>query len=114
MNRGGKTLAAGLLLFAGALQAAQAPAIDPTSGLKIAPGWEKVRGHCTACHSSKLITQNHHSRERWESLIRWMQETQGLWDLGDDEATVLDYLSQQYGVPDIPAGMMRRQPLRLE
>ncbi|NVK41027.1 MAG: hypothetical protein HWE39_07265 [Oceanospirillaceae bacterium] len=96
------------------MQAADEPAIDPASGLKIAPGWEKVRGHCTACHSSRLIIQNHHSRERWESLIRWMQQTQGLWDLGADETAVLDYLSQQYGVSEIPAGMMRRQPLILE
>lgn len=112
MNRFGQTLLAGLMLVSCTLQA-QEGAVDPASGLKLATGWETVRGHCTACHSSKLITQNHHSRERWAEIIRWMQQTQGLWQLGDDEAVILDYLSQQYGVPELPAGM-RRRPLQLE
>ncbi|GGO87940.1 hypothetical protein GCM10011348_42280 [Marinobacterium nitratireducens] len=107
-----RTLLGVVLLLSAIPVAAKEAAVDPASGLKIAPGWEKVRGHCTACHSSKLIIQNHHSRERWESLIRWMQETQGLWDLGADEAVVLDYLAAQYGTPAAPpGGMMRRAPL---
>ena len=114
MIRNAAAFAAGLMLSVGAL-AADETAVDPATGLKLAPGWEKVRGHCTACHSAKLIIQNHHSRERWETIIRWMQQTQGLWDLGDDEKVVLDYLSGQYGIDGAPAGMgMRQRPLMLQ
>ena len=30
-------------------------------------------------------------------MIRWMQETQGLWPLGEDEDRVLNYLAANYG-----------------
>ncbi len=93
-----RTLLGASLLLVAARAAVADTAVDPASGLKIAPGWEKVRGHCTACHSAKLVTQNHHDRARWQALIRWMQQTQGLWDLGDDEPVVLDYLADQYGI----------------
>ena len=70
--------------------------IDPSSGFIIKPGFEMVRAHCTACHSAKLVTQNHMSRERWLSTIRWMQKTQNLWPLPQEEE-ILDYLSANYG-----------------
>lgn len=40
-------------------------------------------------------------------MIRWMQETQGLWPLGDAESAILEYLSVNYG--PLPRG--RRAPL---
>jgi hypothetical protein len=40
-------------------------------------------------------------------MIRWMQDTQGLWSLGDNEPLVLDYLAQHYG----PFAVGRRPPL---
>ena len=52
--------------------------------------------HCTPCHSAELVTQNRMTREGWESTIRWMQETQNLWDLGENEAAILDYLATYY------------------
>lgn len=70
--------------------------IHKGTGLVAAPGWELVRGNCTGCHSAKLITQNRASREGWQSMIRWMQETQGLWDLGENEASILEYLATNY------------------
>ena len=86
---------------------ASTPAIDPQSGLLEAAGKNLVVAHCSACHSSALITQNSMSRERWLDTIRWMQETQKLWPLGDAEAPILDYLSKWYG----PKTTSRRQPL---
>lgn len=71
--------------------------IDPQSGLVIAKGMSLVQAHCSACHSPSLITQNAMSRERWLETIRWMQETQKLWPLGDAEEDILDYLSTWYG-----------------
>ncbi|MEQ8703862.1 MAG: hypothetical protein RIC19_08070 [Phaeodactylibacter sp.] len=66
------------------------------TGLIAAEGWEVVRGTCTACHSAKLVTQNKATRDGWKNMIVWMQETQGLWDLGDQEKTILDYLAAHY------------------
>lgn len=55
-----------------------------------------VKRHCTGCHSNRLILQNRSTREGWQEMIRWMQETQGLWELGTDEVIVLEYLSTYY------------------
>jgi hypothetical protein len=66
------------------------------SGLAYGEGFDIVRGTCTACHSAKLVTQNRATREGWQQMIRWMQETQGLWDLGKNEPIVLDYLAKYY------------------
>ena len=73
------------------------PKVDPQSGLVIAEGYNMVAAHCSACHSPSLITQNAMSRERWLETIRWMQDTQKLWPLGDAEPTILDYLATWYG-----------------
>jgi len=70
--------------------------IDVATGLIAAEHWELVRTTCTACHSAKLVTQNRADREGWTRMIRWMQETQKLWDLGPDEALILDYLAANY------------------
>ncbi len=70
--------------------------LDPDSGLRIDPNLMLVKANCTACHSSKLITMNRMSRERWKETIRWMQEKQNLWDLGESEPLVLDYLEKYY------------------
>lgn len=72
--------------------------IDSVSGLVIDQNFELVRGQCTACHSAKLITQSSASREGWEQMIRWMQQKQGLWDLGPNESPILDYLTTHYGI----------------
>jgi hypothetical protein len=85
-----------------------APKTDPLSGLIIDDGWELVRGHCAACHSARLVTQSRGSRDTWESMIRWMQETQGLWPFDvETETIILDYLARNYA----PAEQYRRQPL---
>lgn len=81
---------------------------DPESGFIIAEGWQSVKANCTVCHSAKLVTQNRGTRQHWQDLIRWMQETQGLWEFQPaQEATILDYLAQHYG----PEEDARRQPL---
>jgi len=80
------------------------------TGLIAAAGWETVRATCTACHSAKLVTQNKATREGWEKMIRWMQETQGLWELGEQEATILDYLAANYA----PEEASRRASLDMD
>lgn len=70
--------------------------IHVESGLIVDEHWELVQATCTACHSAKLVTQNHADREGWTKMIRWMQKTQNLWELGDNEALILDYLAKNY------------------
>jgi len=70
--------------------------IHVATGLVFADGIELIQQNCLACHSSKLITQNRMSRERWKETIVWMQETQKLWDLGVNEPKILDYLAENY------------------
>jgi hypothetical protein len=81
---------------------------DSTSGLILDDGFEMVRAHCTPCHSAKLVTQNRASREGWKKMIDWMQETQNLWDLGDSESIILDYLAKHYA----PESKGRRSNLK--
>ena len=70
---------------------------DPETGFIIADGFPIVKANCTACHSAKLVIQNRMSRETWLATIRWMQETQGLWEFPPKtEETILDYLSTYY------------------
>ena len=82
--------------------------IDEASGLVIDEGFVKVRSHCGACHSTRLVTQNRADRDGWLQMIRWMQDSQGLWSLDQDEDLVLDYLARHYG----PVTTGRRKPLQ--
>ncbi len=76
-------------------------------GLVAGEGLEVVINNCTNCHTADLIIQNRGTREKWQELIRWMQETQGLWDLGVNETIILDYLAKNYA----PEQKGRRDPL---
>lgn len=69
---------------------------DPNTGFIIAQGYELVTAHCTGCHSSKLVTQYRGNKQDWLNKIRWMQQKQKLWDLGESEPVILDYLSKNY------------------
>lgn len=73
--------------------------IHVASGLVVDDGFIQVKATCLACHSAKLVTQNRATRDGWEKMIRWMQETQNLWDLGTNEDLILDYLAKHYA-PD--------------
>ncbi len=81
---------------------------DVQTGLLDGKGLRAVKANCLTCHSAKLVTQNRFTREGWHDKIVWMQETQGLWDLGEDESVILDYLAEFYA-PEVRAA--RRQPL---
>lgn len=70
--------------------------IHVRTGLIEADGLMTVVNNCTNCHSAKLVTQNRMNEERWIATIRWMQETQNLWDLGNNEAIIVNYLVTNY------------------
>jgi hypothetical protein len=83
--------------------------IDKATGLIIADGLDLVTAHCTGCHSSKLITQFHTDRKGWLEKIRWMQQKQKLWDLGEAEPKIVDYLAKNYPATE---KVNRRAPLK--
>ena len=66
------------------------------TGLIAAKGFRIVQANCTPCHSAELITQNRATREGWKGMIKWMQEKQNLWDLGENEEVILEYLTKNY------------------
>ncbi len=84
---------------------------DPETGLPVDEHLMLVKAHCTSCHSPKLIMQNRFTRDGWKEKIRWMQRTQKLWDLGESEPKVLDYLVKYYG-PEQKTFDGRRMPLK--
>ena len=70
--------------------------IHVATGFVDAPGMKETIQNCTNCHSSKLVIQNRMTKERWKTTIKWMQETQNLWDLGKNEDIIIDYLVTNY------------------
>ena len=86
---------------------------DPETGLVIDSNLMMVKSQCTACHSSKLILQHRFTRAGWQERIRWMQQYHKLWDLGESEKVVLDYLEKYYG-PSVAGtkAAFRRTPLK--
>lgn len=81
---------------------------DMATGLAAGEGLNVVKSNCLACHSGALILQNRFTREGWNKKIVWMQQTQGLWDLGDNESLILDYLAANYAPEEFRG---RRKPL---
>lgn len=77
------------------------------TGLYDDPDLQIIIASCTSCHSAKLVTQNKATREGWKGMIKWMQATQGLPDLGKYEPTILDYLAKYYA----PSNTGRRKNL---
>lgn len=77
---------------------------DAETGFIIDEGWEIVKINCTACHSSRLVIQNNLTKKGWLDTIKWMQEEQGLWPLGDFEAPILNYLAKNYGITNNKKG----------
>lgn len=84
--------------------------IDVATGFVAEGDYQLVKTACTGCHSSKLVLQNRATREGWLEMIRWMQETQKLWDLAPNEDKILDYLATYYA----PENEGRRRPLEVE
>ncbi|QLG44043.1 monoheme cytochrome C [Costertonia aggregata] len=68
------------------------------TGLIANKGLTTVINNCTSCHSAELIIQNRLTRDGWAQTIDWMQETQNLWDLGENEEIIIDYLVTNYPI----------------
>jgi hypothetical protein len=86
---------------------------DPETGLIIDKRLALVKANCTGCHSPKLIQQHRFTREGWVGKIRWMQQYHNLWNLGESEKVILDYLEEYYS-PESTGNLRpaRRAPLQ--
>jgi cytochrome c5 len=61
-------------------------------------GRSEVFGYCTACHNTALIRRSAFTRERWDELMDWMAEKQGMNPLeGEFRTSIVDYLARHYG-----------------
>lgn len=101
-----RLLLTALVLLSPELMAADE--IDKATGLIVNPGWEMVRIHCGGCHSHALVTGQRADRQTWLDIIRWMQETQNLWQFDPaTETRMLDYLAANYP----PQPNRRRAPI---
>lgn len=98
-------------------QSAKPETEEDFEGLPPGPGREEVFYLCNACHSLKMVTQQGLPRDRWDDLLHWMTEKQGMPALeGAERDSVLDYLAASYGIPaDRPSMMtpMSLPPLML-
>ena len=77
------------------------PADDPFGAdWPIGPGRELTGYVCNACHSLALVKQQGLPRTRWDKLLDWMVEEQGMDEPGPEQRELmLDYLSTHFGVP---------------
>lgn len=106
-----------LVVFCSATVAAESvlpvPSTDVNTGLAVdeAGQWRYVVAHCTSCHSPQLLVQQRLDRDGWSAAIRRMKN-EGLWDLGEDEARIVEYLSTYYGrAAENSVSRLRRAPL---
>jgi len=80
-----------------AVAAAETEEEDEYGDLVLAGGAEETFYACTACHSEKIVVQQGMSRERWDTLLEWMVEEQGMSEIEPDERQIiLDYLATHY------------------
>ena len=98
--------AAALVLLPG-LGGSPAAAAQDFGGLPEGEGRAVVYAVCSRCHSIRLVTQQGMTRKKWDQLLDWMVQKQGMPPLDTGtEQTVLDYLARHFdaGRPRDAAG----------
>jgi hypothetical protein len=92
----------GLFALAGRLPALAQDDEAALAALPDHPGKEETYYTCNACHSFRLVAQQRLPRARWDQLLDWMVEEQGMPLLApEDRALILDYLEFAFG-EDLP------------
>tara|TARA_B100000686_G_C16660973_1_gene900923 strand:- start:157 stop:546 length:390 start_codon:yes stop_codon:yes gene_type:complete len=101
------TLLAAVMLLASDLSAKEKSNYE---NLPSGDGVDLVLENCTACHSTEIIRKNYMSREAWDKTITWMQQKQGLWELGEiNRKIILDYLAKAQGISANKDKSVRKQ-----
>ncbi|MCR0982827.1 hypothetical protein [Roseomonas populi] len=78
------------------LAAVQTPA-ETEDILPAGHGRAETFARCTACHSTAIIRRSGFTQDRWDELMDWMTEKQGMAPLdGADRALIVGYLAQQF------------------
>ncbi|HSF95475.1 MAG TPA: c-type cytochrome [Thermohalobaculum sp.] len=67
-------------------------------GLPPGAGREETHAICGACHSLRLVTQQGLDADRWDGLMDWMTEKQGMAELEKAERRrIVAYLAEHFG-----------------
>lgn len=62
------------------------------------PGREQTGAACNACHSLAIVRQQRLPRARWDKLLDWMVEEQGMAEQPPERrALILEYLATHFG-----------------
>lgn len=70
---------------------------DELGGLPVGKGAEETYQTCSACHSIRLVRQQGLPRSRWDELLDWMVEEQGMAELeAEERSLILNYLATYY------------------
>ena len=79
---------------------ARGSVFDPADdywGLPRTAGYEEVAAYCAGCHSLAIVMQQRVTPERWQYLLQWMVEKQGMQPMEPAEAElVLGYLNDHF------------------
>ncbi len=68
------------------------------AGLPPGDGRDEVFALCSACHSLKLVTQQGLNERRWDGLMDWMVEEQGMDEMDEEtRGLVVRYLATHFG-----------------
>jgi len=71
--------------------------IDPTTGLIVDAGLDKVKENCTICHTGRFIVANGGDKKFWKAKMRTMQTAYGLWEIdAKSKERMLNYLAKNY------------------
>jgi mono/diheme cytochrome c family protein len=83
----------------GAARALFNPA-DAYGGLPQTEGFDLVAAWCASCHSLRVVMAQSLPPERWDALLDWMVEKQGMAaPAPEDRAAILAYLAAHFAPP---------------
>jgi cytochrome c len=91
-------------------------AVEPTYadelGLPKGEGREEVAALCSACHSLQIVKQQGLDADRWDGLMDWMTEKQGMPALDPEDRTrIVSYLAEHYGPQSSSRSMSPMNPM---
>ena len=88
------------------------PTFADELGLPKGEGREEVAALCSACHSLQIVKQQGLDADRWDGLMDWMTEKQGMPALEPEDRTrIVSYLAEHYGPQSSSRGMTPMNPM---
>lgn len=74
---------------------------DAYGGLPQAEGYDLVAAYCASCHSLRVVMAQSLPKARWDALLTWMVERQGMAAPDPaDRAAIVDYLAAHFAPTD--------------